>query len=98
MLFEWDEAKEKENIRKHGLDFETAARVFGDANRVELYDVAHSAAEDRFITIGLLGGTVCVVFVVYSERGEAIRLISPRRATKQERKWYYDYAQRNSPR
>ncbi len=95
MLFEWDEEKEKANIRKHGIDFATAARVFNDENRIDLYDEGHSDSEDRFITIGLINGTAYVVFVVYTERGEAIRLISARKATPDERRMYYDYPKRN---
>lgn len=52
MLFEWDDAKEKINISKHGIDFSTAALVFNDENRIEKYDELHSDSEDRYITIG----------------------------------------------
>ncbi len=95
MQFEWDEEKEKKNIEKHGIDFETAARVFGDENRLEFYDEAHSESEDRYITIGLIDEVAYIVMVVYTEREEAIRLISARKATKQEGRMYYDYSQRN---
>jgi len=95
MLFEWDDEKEKINIAKHGIDFETAARVFKDENRLELYDEAHSDTEDRYITIGIIDGVAYLVMVVYTEREEAIRLISARKATKQEGRVYYDYSQRN---
>lgn len=95
MLFEWDDKKEKANILKHGIDFTTAARVFGDENRIELYDEAHSEEEDRYITIGLIHRTAYVVFVVYTERGTAIRLISARKATPKERRFYYEYSKRN---
>lgn len=54
MQFEWYEQKEKTNIKKHGLDFETATRVFNDENRLEWYDEKHSEYEDRYITIGLI--------------------------------------------
>lgn len=90
--FEWDDNKEQINIAKHGIDFTTAARVFEDENRLELYDEAHSDTEDRYITIGEINGVAIVVFVVYTERGDAIRLISARKATKQERRAYYDYS------
>lgn len=92
MQFEWDEQKEKTNIKKHGLDFETAARVFDDENRLEWYDEIHSEYEDRYITIGLIDGIACVIMVVYTDREEAIRIISARKATKQEREMYYDYS------
>lgn len=92
MQFEWDDHKEKINITKHGLDFETAARVFEDENRLEMYDEEHSEYEDRYITIGLIDDIMCVIMVVYTEREEAVRIISARKATKQEREMYYDYS------
>ena len=95
MQFEWDEEKEQINIKKHGIDFETAARVFGDENRLEFYDEVHSENEDRYITIGMIDEMAYIVMVVYTEREEAIRLISARKATKQEGRMYYDYSQRN---
>lgn len=60
--------------------------------RLELYDDVHSDIEDRYITIGEINGVAIVVFVVYTERDDAIRLISARKATKQERRAYYDYS------
>lgn len=92
MQFEWDSEKEKINIIKHGIDFTTAARVFNDTNRLELYDEAHSEVEERYITIGIIDEVAYLVMVVYTERREAIRLISARKATNQERKMYYDYS------
>lgn len=84
--FEWDEEKARLNFEKHGVPFETAARVFLDVNRIEIYDEAHSIEEDRYITIGLAHQ---VLFVVYTERTPKIRLISARLATARERKVYY---------
>lgn len=95
MQFEWDDEKEQINISKHGIDFSTAALVFGDDNRLEYYDALHSENEDRYITIGLIDGIAYLVMVVYTERGEAIRLISARKATKQEWRRYYDNSQRD---
>lgn len=95
MQFEWDDEKEKINIIKNGIDFTTAARVFKDENRLELYDEAHSDVEDRYITIGLIDEVAYLVMVVYTEREEAIRLISARKATQKERRMYYDYPQGN---
>lgn len=95
MQFEWDDEKEKINITKHGIDFTTAALVFKDDNRLEVYDVEHSEYEDRYITIGVIDGVAYLVMVVYTERGEAIRLISARKATNAERRRYYDYSQRD---
>lgn len=94
MIFEWDDNKEKINIQKHGLDFSTAALVFGDPDRIEKYDDQHSYEEDRYITIGSIGGVSVVVMVVYTERSEAIRIISARLATKREKEVYY-HAKKN---
>ena len=83
--FEWDEEKEQLNIKKHGVSFRTAAKVFGDMDRIEIYDEAHSMDEDRYITIGWAED---VLFVVYTERSPRIRLISARLATAEERRMY----------
>ena len=80
--FEWDEEKNQLNLKKHGIDFETAMLVFNDLQRIEIYDVEHSINEDRYNTIGMVHD---VLFVVYTERKENIRLISARTATKTER-------------
>lgn len=84
---EWDDRKNEINKRKHGISFETAAHVFEDINRIEYFDEAHSADEDRFIVIGLVRK---VLFVVYTDRGDATRIISARKATKAETEVYYD--------
>ena len=86
ILVEWDDDKNKTNIRKHGISFETAALVFADDNRIEYYDEIHSIDEDRYIVLGCVHG---VLFVVYTMRGEAARLISARIATSKERRIYY---------
>lgn len=90
MQFEWDEQKEKINISKHGIDFSTAALVFGDENRIEKYDDVHSIDEDRYITIGRINGIPVIVMVVYTERPFAIRIISARLATNREKEAYYN--------
>lgn len=64
-------------------------------NNVEKYDDAHSLDEDRYLTIGEIGGTFMVVTVVYTERPEAIRIISARRAARAEKEAYYGY--QNNP-
>lgn len=86
LAFEWDEEKAKINLKKHGIPFEIAAKVFLDENRIDIYDEAHSIDEHRYITIGLAGD---ILFVVYTERGARIRLISARLATARERRVYY---------
>lgn len=87
MKFEWDEEKNRLNLEKHGVDFETAMLVFNDDQRIEIYDVEHSIEEDRYNTIGMVKN---VLFVVYTERKDNIRLISARLATKTERSIYFD--------
>ena len=91
LSFEWDEDKEEINMRKHGISFRTASKVFWDENRIEIYDKViydkvHSIDEDRFITIGSVGE---ILFVVYTERDSRIRMISARLATNKERRIYY---------
>lgn len=87
MKFEWDEDKNTKNKIKHKISFETAALVFNDPNYIEMFDFEHSIDEDRFIAIGKVGE---VLFVVFTERKNAIRLISARLATNSERSLYYD--------
>ena len=84
---EWDDNKNKINKEKHGISFETAAKVFDDINRIEFYDEEHSVDEDRYIVLGLVRK---VLFVVYTDRKDATRIISARKATAAERSVYYD--------
>lgn len=86
LQFIWDDHKEELNIQKHHLSFSIAARVFQDPYRIEIWDQTHSLYEDRFNTIGSIG---CVIFVVYTERADSIRIISARRATAREKELYY---------
>ncbi len=86
--FDWDEDKARKNWQKHGVSFNTATMVFRDEDRIEIYDEKHSINEDRYITIGLAGE---VLFVVYTECKDTIRLISARLAIARERKLYYGY-------
>ncbi len=90
LQFEWDDEKDKINIKKHKLSFSTAKFVFNDENRIEIFDDVHSTYEERYITIGEIGQVPVVVTVVYTERGQKIRLISARKATAEERRLYYD--------
>lgn len=88
MDFEWDEEKNRININKHGISFQTAAKVFLDPDRLEFDDTMHSnKSEIRSIVIGKVHK---VLFVAYTERTNVIRLISTRRATKDEEDIYYD--------
>ena len=54
LKFEWDEDKNQLNLKKHGIDFETAMLVFNDLQRIEIYDMEHSINEDRYNTIGMV--------------------------------------------
>lgn len=82
MLFEWDEAKDRLNARKHGVSLSDAVRIFEEPTRT-FFDVAHEGEEDRYIAIGYLNGRLMVV--VFVERdGDFIRLISARKATRKE--------------
>ena len=90
MRFEWDDEKNRRNIIKHKISFETAVNVFKDKNRVELFDILHSEIEDRYICIGIINGVAYLITVVYTERRDIIRIISARKATKRERQLYYD--------
>lgn len=88
--FEWDENKNQINIVRHGISFVEASTVFRDTNAIIEYDVGHSQDEDRFIIIGhsVMGN---LLMVCHCERdGGVIRLISARKATKIERKQYFD--------
>lgn len=87
MRFEWDEEKNVINKQKHKISFETAAHVFEDPQCIEMYDFEHSTDEDRYIAIGKVGD---VLFVVFTERKDSLRLISARLATSTERSLYYD--------
>ena len=87
MLFEWDDEKAAINLKKHGVSFQTAALVFYDENRIEMYDSERSLEEDRYNTIGMIEN---VLFVVYTERKDRLRIISARLANKKERSMYYE--------
>ncbi len=91
---EWDEAKNQANIKKHGISFELAKRVFDDPNAIEYYDSEHSSLdEQRYICLGDVGGFL-VVFVVYEDRKGNIRLISARQAEPKEKEAYYEHIRR----
>ncbi|MCR5398299.1 MAG: BrnT family toxin [Lachnospiraceae bacterium] len=84
---EWDDNKNNNNIKKHGISFDTAALIFADENRIEYFDKLHSVDEDRYVVIGCVHG---ILFVVYTMRDGMVRLISARMATSVERKIYYE--------
>lgn len=90
ITFEWDDNKEQINRQKHKISFTAALKVFKDENRVEIFDSKHSADEDRYLTIGIVDGKLMMITVIYTERKNNVRLISARKATKEEREFYYD--------
>lgn len=85
--FEWDDLKAESNLRKHGVSFEEAATAFGDPLSITVADPDHSEQEDRFILVGSTFRDRLVV-VVHSERGDRIRIIGARPATRSERRAY----------
>jgi uncharacterized DUF497 family protein len=85
--FAWDPAKARDNLAKHDIGFEQAATVFRDPLAVTVYDSEHSAAEERWATLGRSeSGALLVVVHTFAEgpSGATVRIISTRRATKQE--------------
>ena len=85
MGFEWDARKAANNERKHGVPFSMATKAFRDPNRIEWTDEVRG--ESRWNTLDLVDGTE--LFVVYTIRLNAIRLISARKATRHERQVYW---------
>ncbi len=90
--FEWDPAKAKQNLRKHGVSFERAATVFLDPNALSIFDAEHSSVEDRWVTLGVdregVMLVVCHTFREVDEQTASVRIISSRKATKTEREQY----------
>lgn len=85
--FEWDTHKAARNVEKHQVSFEEAASVFEDPLFITLVDEEHSLDEERYITIGL-SQRGRLLMVAHTERYNLIRIISARRATKREGKFY----------
>jgi uncharacterized protein len=84
--FEWDEQKRLSNLQKHGIDFIKACQIF-EGLTVDFEDNRYDYEEDRYIAVGETNGQILTV--VYTYRGDAIRLISARQATRYERNLYY---------
>ena len=87
--FEWDPAKAQSNLKKHGVSFEEAQSIFYDEFAIQFYDEDSSESEDRFIMLGI-SNELNILTVCHCERqeGSFIRIISARKATKNERKYY----------
>jgi len=90
--FEWDATKARQNARRHRVTFERATAVFLDGNAISLFDEEHSQDEERWITLGLdrIGAllVVCHTFGDETETSARIRIISARKATKNEARQY----------
>jgi uncharacterized DUF497 family protein len=85
MRFEWDDAKNRSNFAKHGLDFADAELVLAGPCVTFVYD-RFDYGEERFITLGLLAGRI--VTIAHAPRGAATRIISMRKANRREQKIY----------
>ncbi len=89
MRFEWDDNKNKINVEKHGITFEEASTAFYDDEALLRDDPDHSEDEDRFILLGMSEvANLLIVCHCYREDDEVIRIISARKATKGEAKYY----------
>ena len=91
--FEWNDDKAAANLAKHGVSFQAACRVFDDAFALDFEDRTMAYDEARRIAIGMVDGEVLTV--VYAERGVMIRIISARKATRQERRDYAEAREEN---
>ncbi len=87
MDFEWDRNKNEKNRQKHGIDFEFAAKAFFDPNLISYVDDRLDYGESREVALAMYFGVI--LSIVYTWRGETIRIISARKATKNEQKRYY---------
>lgn len=90
LRFEWDEAKNRENIKKHGVSFSEAQTVFLDENAIRFFDPDHSEDEDRFIMLGMsFRLRVLVVCHCFRKSDTVVRIISARRADRRESRDYW---------
>ncbi len=86
-MITWEEPKRRRNLQKHGFDFEDVEQVF-ESVTYTYEDDRLAYGEQRFVTLGLL--REIVVSIVHTEEGEHIHMISMRKATKRERKIYFE--------
>ena len=90
IIFEWDDKKDKTNKRQHGVSFEEARTAFYDENAIQYFDPDHSDEEDRFILLGLsFKLKILVVCHCFRESDSVIRIISARKADKEEEYEYW---------
>jgi uncharacterized DUF497 family protein len=88
LRFEWDAAKAARNEADHGVTFDVAMLVFGDPFALEWRDDREDYGEDRYVVLGMVDGRV--LYVAYTMRGDAIRIISARGAEPNERRRYHE--------
>lgn len=90
LRFEWDDEKEKINIRKHGISFDEARTVFFDEKAVQFFDPDHSEDEDRFILLGIsFKLRTLVICHCFRESETVVRLFSARKADRDEKQEYW---------
>jgi uncharacterized DUF497 family protein len=94
MEFEWDDEKNKSNIKKHSISFEQAKAIF-DYEILTKVDDRYNYGEIREISLGLLEGKTIIV-VVHTQREGKIRIISARKANKEERETYNEHTKKNA--
>ena len=87
MKFEWDPQKADGNLKKHGVSFQEAASVLGDTLSITYPDPDHSVREHRFITVGM-SRSRRVLMVAHTDRRDNILIISARKTTRTERRYY----------
>ncbi len=92
LLFEWDPKKAQSNEQKHGITFDEASSIFADTLSLTIHDPLHSENEERFIIIGV-SSKKRILTVVHTERGDNLRIISARKATKKEKLYYENHAE-----
>jgi uncharacterized protein len=85
--FEWDQRKAEQNFQKHGIRFEAATLIFRDPFALDFVDHTTDEGEERFAIIGWSNGLLLTA--IYTERNERTRIISVRKATRNEAKLYY---------
>ena len=94
LKFEWDEKKSKSNAKKHGVSFEAAKTVFYDEHAIQFFDPEHSESEDRFILLGAsFKSNTLVVCHCFREEETRVRIISARKADKEEQHAYWSERQ-----
>ena len=86
MRFEWDEVKRRSNIKRHGFDFHSVEQIFAD-DVLTFSDDRFDYGEHRYLTLGMFNGTV--VAIAHTQRHEVTRIISLRKASKNEEEIYY---------